>query len=242
MARDRIFAFRVVFERAGERGESVVPAPDLVQAAEQVRSKLGPVDRIIEIRSMAEVMPEQGLPPAPRPPVLATPEPTRPQPPAPQPVVAPRPRLALRQGGTRQAQLLSVLEEVGGPVHLDVIAEALGINRAYADNVALRGVRAGLVVREGVGSGLVRLADEGTVGQPVIRRRRGRGGRPSRLDQLLHLLRSHDGPLHMDDIVGTLELTRTHADNIVADGSRYGLLRRLDDRSGRVELVQQAAT
>jgi predicted transcriptional regulator len=137
-----------------------------------------------------------------------------------------------------------VLEEVGGPVHLDDIADALGINRAYADNVALRALRAGLVTRDGVGTGRVQLAGEGAPCQPVVRRRAGRGARPTRLELLLELLQGRDEPVHISEVAGTLGLTRTHADNVVAYGVNYGLVSRTGDRTGRIVLagMQPAAT
>jgi len=213
-----MFAWRVIYEADGSRQETVLAAADLLRAAEQVRQGLAAGEKILEIRSMAEVLPERAQP---------------------EPVAPPRP--ARRTGGTRQDQLLSVLEEVGEPVHLDVIADALDVNRAYADNIALRAIRAGLVARDGVGTGRVQLADETTEGQAVLRRS-GRGGRPTRLDQLLELLRRRGEPVHMGEIATTLSVTRTHADNVVADGSRYGLLRRIGSRSGLVELVERAVT
>ena len=129
MGADQMFAWRVIYEADGSRQETVLAAADLLRAAEQVRQGLAAGEKILEIRSMAEVLPERAQP---------------------EPVAPPRP--ARRTGGTRQDQLLSVLEEVGEPVHLDVIADALDVNRAYADNIALRAIRAGLVARDGVGT------------------------------------------------------------------------------------------
>lgn len=236
MGQERMFAFRVAYEAAGQRADLVVAAPDLVEAAGRVRQRLGEVDRVLEIRSLAEVLSERQRP-APAPSSSPLPERQRPAPAPPAPPDPTRPIVAPRQGGTRQRQLMSVLQEVAGPVHLDVIAEALGINRAYADNLALRAIRAGLVERVGVGTGLVQLAADDSPGQSIVRRRTGRGGRPTWLEQLIELLEARGEPVHMNEIAGTLGLTRTHADNVVNGGAGYGLLRRLDDRTGRVELV-----
>ena len=235
MVQDRMFAFRVTFEHGGRTCEQVVAAPDLVGAAVEVRDRLPEAQRILEIRSVAEVLAEGTAPPPP-PALRAAPAAVREAPcnapPAPTP-----PPLARRTGGTRESQLLSVLTEVGGPVHLDVVAEALGVNRAYADNIALRALRSGAVQRVGTGTGLIELAPEGTIGQPVIRRRIGRGGQPTHLEQVLELVRSRSEPVHIGELVRIFGLSRTHVDNVVADGCRYGLLQRLDDRSGRVTLA-----
>ena len=224
MGKDRNFAYRVSYEIDGQPAEQVLAAPDLITAAERASELIGPAGSILRIRAIAELLPDAVERPLDGPRLVPS-----------DPSMAPLPRPC---GGTRQSQLLTVLDAADGPVHLDLIAEALGVNRAYADNLALRAIRVGLVRRVGVGTGRIERAPDDAPGQTVVRRRIGRRGQPTRLEQLLCLLRERGEPVHMADIVRALDLTRTHADNVVSDGSRYGLVRRLADRSGRVELVE----
>ena len=66
------------------------------------------------------------------------------------------------------------------------------------------------------------------------------GEPPTRIDQLLELLSRRPGPLHLNEIALGLGITRKNANSIVMRAGRAGLVRRVGNRSGKVELIDQA--
>ena len=66
----------------------------------------------------------------------------------------------------------------------------------------------------------------GTTGEP-----------PTRIDQLIELLGRRPEPLHLNEIALGLAITRKNANSIVMRAGRAGLVRRVGNRSGKVELV-----
>lgn len=64
----------------------------------------------------------------------------------------------------------------------------------------------------------------------------GDDGSGTRIAQLLELLNRRPGPLHLNEIALGLGITRKNANSIVMRAGRAGLVRRLGNRSGKVEL------
>lgn len=63
------------------------------------------------------------------------------------------------------------------------------------------------------------------------------GDPPTRIDQLIELLARRPEPLHLNEIALGLGITRKNANSIVMRAGRAGLVRRVGNRSGKVELA-----
>lgn len=72
---------------------------------------------------------------------------------------------------------------------------------------------------------------------PRPRPDRPAGDPPTRIEQLLELLSRRPGPLHLNEIALGLGITRKNANSIVMRAGRAGLVRRVGNRSGKVELL-----
>ena len=151
-------------------------------------------------------------------------------------------------GPTRVEQLIALLNERRGQVHITEIADALGTTRGNADNVVRAGIRTGLVARAGSRTGLVRLAkaaaEPAPAAEPVpevspalapkkVKPPTG----PTRVDRLVVLLEARQGAVHVTDIAEALSMTRGNVDSTVLAGVRAGLVRRVGQRAGLVELA-----
>ena len=147
------------------------------------------------------------------------------------------------QRGTRRDQLLAVLRQHGAPVHLDAVAAALDIKRGHADEIARVAVKAGLVRRVGTRTGKVEVEQVGQVPAkaapakatpaPPSSRRAG----PTRVEQLVALLRERGGPVHVTEIADALAVSRNNAGNVVVAALQAGAVRRVGTRTGKVELI-----
>jgi DNA-binding MarR family transcriptional regulator len=151
--------------------------------------------------------------------------------------------------GTRRDQLLAVLRQHGGPLHLDVVAAALEIKRGHANQVAREAIKTGLGERVGSRTGKIKLveaipptragvapeAEPPPAPAPVTTKSRRSG--PTRIDRLVELLRGRTEPVHLDEISAALGMTRGNADSAVRIAARAGLVRRVGSRTGLVELV-----
>ena len=60
---------------------------------------------------------------------------------------------------------------------------------------------------------------------------------PTRIDQLIELLSRRPEPLHLNEIALGLGISRKNANSIVMRAGRAGLVRRVGNRSGKVELT-----
>ena len=125
------------------------------------QDRIGPDVRVVHMAELGELLAgaEDRSDPAPKP---APPAPAELQaePAAPQPVPS-APQAVLP--GTRRDQLLEVLRQHGGPLHLDVVAVALDIKRGHADEIAKQAVNAGVVQRVGNRTGKIELVEPETV-------------------------------------------------------------------------------
>ena len=69
-------------------------------------------------------------------------------------------------------------------------------------------------------------------------RPRPSGDPPTRIDQLIELLARRPDPLHLNEIALGLGITRKNANSIVMRAGRAGLVRRVGNRSGKVQLAE----
>ena len=142
-------------------------------------------------------------------------------------------------GITRVEQLVALLQERGGQVHLDQIAKALGTGKQNAQNVIAAGVKQGLVRRLGQRTGEVSLvqaeAPSPQPAEPQVASTVSSG--PTRAEQVVAFLHEHDGEAHITEIADALGTNAANAQNSVAAGVKQGLVRRVGSRSGRVALI-----
>jgi hypothetical protein len=154
VSKDPLYAYIVHSDLAGERKEHIIVGPNLAAAAAEAHDRLqihvGPGARLDRIEFLGEALGDGIMVPtaasAPRAPRKSQPRPAR---------AAPAPKSG--DEPTRTDQLVSLLEDNGGPVHLNEIADALGITRKNANSIVMRAGRAGLVRRVGDRSGRVEL-------------------------------------------------------------------------------------
>lgn len=259
-----VFAFRIVIEAEGQRRSYVTVGADLIEAAQSARGQIGPNDRIVGMEQLDQLL---ARPDAAREPTAVEEDAPAPSPP-PKASVQVKEAVAVGAGNrrvTRRDQLLAVLRQHEGPVHLDLIARTLDITRGHADEVARGAVKAGLVERVGSRTGKVRLveqADEGSPPPQVVEeaghlseaepaeeevaaaprstRCARRSGRPSRIDQLVVLLRERGREVHISEIVEALDTTRGNADAVIRVAAQRGLVERVGSRTGRVRLITSA--
>ena len=258
-----VFAFRIVIESEGQRRSYVTLGADLIEAAQAARGQIGSDDRIVGMEQLDQLLARPAATGEPvaveeDAPVLSSP---------PKASVQVKKAVAVGAGSrrvTRRDQLLVVLRQHEGPVHLDLVARTLDITRGHADEVARGAVKAGLVERVGSRTGKVRLvehadessppqqveeaghlsdaepAEEEVAAAPRPTRRTRRSGEPSRIDQLVILLRERGGEVHISEIVEALDTTRGNADAVIRVAAQRGLVERVGSRTGRVRLITSA--
>jgi len=144
-------------------------------------------------------------------------------------------------GGTRRDQLLALLRERGGPVHVSEIARSLGISRPHASGVAIKASRAGLAWRLRAGTGYYHQAlDVGGPPPELIdatpERPRTRKARSTRQDQLVALLLQRGGPVHLDEVAEELGFKRVNADVLASRAVKAGIVQRVGRLSSRIAL------
>ena len=239
------FAFHVIIEAGDQHQEHVVAGIALAEAAVTAQGRTPPGGRVVRMAELGELLaqPDRVV-------KEERPAPADLQPEAPvAALVAPSLRDAPR--GTRREQLLAVLRQHGGPLHLDVVAVALKIKRGHADEIARQAVKAGLVRRAGSRTGKIELAKAAVVETPVeepapdvspapASEESKRSASPTRVDRLVTFLETRKGAVHATEIAETLATTRGNADSAMRAGIRAGLVRRVGSRTGLVELVATA--
>ena len=226
MGSNTVFAFSVTFDRGGLLRDYVVAGVDFAAAAALARERGSSLGRLHRMEHIGQVLGHpvatavEDLDPGPRPTAVGS--------------TAPTTRESSAPGGwTRRDQLLALLRQRGGPVHLEDAARELGIRRGHADQVARVAIRAGLVRRVGRRTGQVEFsADEpaaevAPVARPV-------GG--TRVEQLVRLLEAREAAVHIHEIGEALETGPGNVQNIVAAAVKARVVRRVGRRTGLVEL------
>ena len=255
-------AFKFTVQVGDRLQEHVVAGNDLAAAAVLAQQRVPAEGRVVNMVELGEVLaePEErlGAPPVVAavkpvvPPVKPKPSTPRRAAPAPQSTRAAPTAPAVPGVGTRRDQLLALLREHGGPLHLEVVASALEIKRGHADELARQAIKAGLVERVGSRTGKVKLVEVNAATRPGGAPEaelspepappRSRPSGPTRVERLVELLREKAQPVHLDVIAAELGMTRGNADGAVRHAARAGLVRRVGSRTGLVELVTTAAT
>ena len=154
----------------------------------------------------------------------------------------------LASAPTRVEQLVALLTERGGQIHITEIAVALDTTRGNVDNVVRAAIKAGLVRRDGSRTGLVELAAPADAAAPVAEDRAPvvepteapaePAPQGTRVVQLVALLRDRRGPVHVREIREALNIKPANVHNVVAQGVKAGAIRRVGSRTGLVELVE----
>jgi len=248
------FAFVVTVDVDDTHRQCIVAASDLATASATAHARLanhyGDSARIVRMVLLAETLEEprtprtaarQPMTPA-RPPAMTrvraaprgTPTASRVTPQTQQPGTNPH-------GGTRRDQLLALLRERGGPVHVSEIARSLGISRPHASGVAIKASRAGLAWRLRAGTGYYHQAlDVGGPPPELIdatpERPRTRKARSTRQDQLVALLLQRGGPVHLDEVAEELGFKRVNADVLASRAVKAGIVQRVGRLSSRIAL------
>lgn len=123
--------------------------------------------------------------------------------------------------------------------HSDHIVTARDLAHAAEDAQRRLGAAGATLVRvEYLGEALADF--DGAVAprpKPAPRPARAAGDPPTRIEQLIELLSRRPEPLHLNEIALGLGITRKNANSIVMRAGRAGLVRRVGNRSGKVELV-----
>ena len=254
------FAYRITVEQGPEVREYIGAGTSLLdataRAAHRLEAMSGPEASLIAISRLGPALVRGTLPHAPpRPPAKAA---TKPSPPVtkPTPMGAPAvktaktPRTAKTKktakptGMTRVEQLVALLQERGGQAHLDQIAKALDTGKQNAQNVIAAGAKQGLVRRLGQRTGEVALVQaEAPSPQPAEPQVAStvRSG-PTRAEQLVALLREHDGQMHIHEIGTGLGLDLVNVQNTVASAAKKGWVKRVGQRTGIVVLIEAQVT
>ncbi len=141
------------------------------------------------------------------------------------------------RGSTRAEQLVALLGDNGGQMHVQQIAAGLQVNVVNAQNAVASALKRGLVRRMGKRSGLVALVSDEP--KQVQTSSRSRSGGPTRQQQLLGLLKSRREPLHVSAIAAALGITGANTNNLVAAAARRGLVQRGPRGAGLVGLPGQ---
>ena len=153
----------------------------------------------------------------------------------------------LASAPTRVEQLVALLTERGGQIHITEIAVALDTTRGNVDNVVRAAIKAGLVRRVGSRTGLVELVAPADAAAPVSEDRgpvvesavapAEPDSQGTRVEQLVALLQDRRAPVHVRDIRVALSIKPANVHNIVGAAVKAGLVRRVGNRTGLVELA-----
>ena len=237
-------AYRVTTGTGDKEAIQVVVARDLVEAVTFVHGQLtlGGEVQTIELLGSAVIAGEVGTSVAP------TPRTSRPKPPRSAP---PKPASGATAPPPRRLQLVALLEQRGGPIHIAEVATGLGVTPGNAGNVVADAVRHGLVRRVGSRTGRVELVGGDAVVKPEVpatpkvgasaaappEAKKKRGG-PSHADRLVELLRQRAEPVHLDELVTHLDTTRGTVQEVIRAAAKAGRVRRVGSKTGMVVLAE----
>jgi DNA-binding IclR family transcriptional regulator len=232
MGTDSTFAYMVTVEAGGAYSDCVVAGRDFATAVATARERLAAPGRLHRMEYIGKVL---GHP-------TDRPEGDREPSPGTNTRVATA-AAAVPEGSevssrrTRQDQLLTLLRERAGPVHLGEVARGLGINRGHADQVARMAIGAGLVRRVGRRTGQVEVVDDKPT-VDVVPAVRNAGN--TRVEQLVGILRARAAAVHIREIGEALGTNPGNVQNVVATAVKTGLVRRVGQKTGLVELAGHA--
>ena len=275
-------AFLVTIDTPGKSSKYVALARDLPDAATQavlrVRAQGDATSSVTAIRWLAPALMEHAVPratPATKTvPVVVTKA-------VPAPAQATRSRKKPREnpgastrvaqgtpkatsgGATRAEQLVALLREHDGQMHIHEIGTGLGLDLVNVQNTVASAAKKGWVKRVGQRTGIVVLIEaqvtkakqveaEPAKPKPSKKKKpkaipaktsastRTKRGRTTRVQQLLDVLRAQGGEAHTDLLAREIGTSVPHTRNVIFVAIKRGLVRRVGQGTGVVALVEMA--